>query len=134
MPIRRELYDPQWEKISDRIRFDRAGGRCEACGVAHGAVGARDANGRWHDKADIDTMAPAALSELYPDLKSREVITIYLTVAHLDRDTSNNGEFNLAAWCQACHLAYDRHDNWQRRRRNATRAQSKAGQRVLPLK
>lgn len=47
MPIKRELYSPQWEQISNRIRFDRAGGRCEACGVAHGAVGARDANGQW---------------------------------------------------------------------------------------
>ncbi len=46
MPIRRELYDPNWEAISNRIRFDRAGGRCEACGVEHGAVGARDANGQ----------------------------------------------------------------------------------------
>lgn len=50
MPIKRELYDPQWQAISNRIRFERAGGRCESCGVEHGAVGARDANGQWRNQ------------------------------------------------------------------------------------
>ena len=131
MPIKRENYAADWEAISDRIRFERAQGKCEACGVAHGAVGARDANGQWHDKADIDAMAPAALGELYPDLKSRKMIVICLTVGHHDRDTKNNSEWNLFAWCQACHLGHDRHDNWQRRRRNQQQRQAKAGQKVL---
>ena len=128
MPINRALYDPNWEAISNRIRFDRAGGRCESCGVAHGAVGARDANGQWRNQAEIEALAPAALGELYPDLESRQLITIYLQTSHHDRDPSNNGEFNLAAYCQACHLAHDRYDNWQRRRRNQQQRQARAGQ------
>lgn len=128
MPIRREEYDPNWEQISNRIRFERAQGKCEGCGVAHGAVGARDANGHWHDKAEIETLAPAALSELYPDLKSREVITIYLTTCHFDRDPQNNSEWNLFAYCQRCHLDHDRDDNWRRRRANQRRRQFMAGQ------
>jgi len=131
MPIRRELYSDDWEAISNRIRFDRAQGRCEACGVAHGAIGARDANGQWRNQAEIEAMTPTALGELYPDLESRQMITIYLQTAHHDRDPSNNGEFNLMALCQACHLAHDRYDNWQRRRRNIVRRQREAGQKLL---
>lgn len=35
MPIRpepRPLYPEDWDEISRRIRFERAGGRCEWCG------------------------------------------------------------------------------------------------------
>jgi len=30
-----------------------------------------------------------------------------LTIAHLDHDTTNNADENLAALCQRCHLSYD---------------------------
>ena len=36
MPIRpelRALYPPDWPQISRRIRFERAGNRCEWCGA-----------------------------------------------------------------------------------------------------
>lgn len=42
MPIRRDLrglYPPDWPEISRRIRFVRAGGRCETCDRPHGAGG-----------------------------------------------------------------------------------------------
>lgn len=40
MPINPELkhlYPPDWKAISHRVRFERAGGKCERCGVPHGA-------------------------------------------------------------------------------------------------
>jgi len=134
MPINRALYDPAWEQISDRIRFDRAEGKCESCGVEHGSVGARDANGQWRNQAGLrQAQAQLPVTELVegPDLESRQLITIYLQTSHHDRDPSNNGEFNLMALCQACHLAHDRYDNWQRRRRNIARRQLEAGQKLL---
>lgn len=130
-PIKRSLYPPDWPAISRRIRFVRAGGRCERCGVAHGAVGARDAAGQWRDAAEIDALSPAALADLYPTLASRRLITVYLTTGHFDRDPSNNGDVNLWSWCPRCHLDYDRHDNWQRRRRNQIARWVAAGQRKL---
>lgn len=133
-PIQRSLYPPNWPAISRRIRFERAQGRCERCGVAHGAVGARDANGMWRDAAEIEAMTPAALADLYPTLASRKLIKIALTTAHWDRDPGNNGEFNLFCWCQACHFLHDRHDNWQRRRRRLLAAWLAAGQMTLGLK
>lgn len=32
---------------------------------------------------------------------------VVLTIAHLDHDTTNNSDNNLAALCQKCHLTYD---------------------------
>ena len=130
-PINRSAYPANWESISRRIRFERAQGRCERCGVAHGAVGARDANGLWRDKAEIDALLPAALGELYPTLASRKMIKIVLTCAHLNRDESSDAEMSIAAYCQRCHLAYDRHDNWQRRRRNQLQRWVEAGQKAF---
>lgn len=36
------------------------------------------------------------------------MVKIILTVAHLDRDRTNNHPGNLAALCQRCHLNHDR--------------------------
>lgn len=49
---------------------------------------------------------------------------VVLTVAHLDHDTTNNTDDNLAALCQRCHLTYDaRHHAGNARR---TRERRKA--------
>ena len=51
----------------------------------------------------------------YPDCRAKNYephpVTgskVVLTVAHLDHDVNNNDLFNLKAWCQRCHLTYDR--------------------------
>lgn len=76
-PFRRELYPPSWPAISARIRFQRAGGRCEWCGAENG--------------------------QPHPVTGSRVV----LTVAHLDHDPQHNADDNLRALCQRCHLGHD---------------------------
>ena len=84
MPIARELrplYPANWPAISQRIRFDRADGRCERCGRHHG--------------------------ELVPGWKPGRITRVVLTTAHLDHDPTNNADENLAALCQRCHLAHD---------------------------
>ena len=76
LPIRpelRALYPPNWPAISRRIRFERAGNRCEWCGAAN----------HW----------------FHPETGS----VVVLTVAHLDHNPANNTDDNLAALCQACH-------------------------------
>jgi 5-methylcytosine-specific restriction endonuclease McrA len=97
MPIRpenRSLYPKDWKQISERIRFGRAGNRCEWCGAE---------NGKPH---------PVTGSK------------VVLTTAHLDHDPSNCADANLAALCQKCHLAYDAPMKRQRReaRQRAERA------------
>jgi hypothetical protein len=105
MPIRPEnkaRYPDNWKEISHRIRFGRANGKCEQCGVAHNAVGYREPDG---------TFAELSLQELangVAEADGSKVITIVLTTAHLNHDPSDCRDENLAAWCQRCHLHYDR--------------------------
>ncbi|MDE0464600.1 MAG: hypothetical protein OXH93_19435 [Caldilineaceae bacterium] len=87
-PDMKPLYPPDWEQISQRIRFGRAAGRCEWCGAE---------NDRPH-----------------PETGSRVV----LAAAHLDHNPANNAAGNLAALCQCCHNRYDaskRHANRKHR-------------------
>lgn len=93
MPIRpenRDRYPADWPDISKRIRFDRAGGRCECdgrCGLHTERCTARN-------------------REPHPVTGSKVV----LTVAHLDHALECHDDDNLAAMCQRCHLIYDRAD------------------------
>lgn len=93
-------YPADWSEISKRIRFERAGNRCEWCGAE---------NGKPH-----------------PITGSRVV----LTVAHLgvplpdgqpgDRfNTMDCRDENLAALCQRDHLNYDRPFHVRTRKRRA---------------
>ena len=95
MPIRPErasFYPKDWPQISRRVRFDRAGGRCEfvidgeRCAAEHG--------------------------KKHPITGS----VVVLTVAHLNHNEADCREENLLAGCQKCHLHYDRHHHASTRR------------------
>jgi hypothetical protein len=77
MPMQPEKYPPNWAEISRRIRFERAGNRCEVCGA--------------------ENYAP------HPRTGS----IVILTVAHLNHQPNDCRPENLRAMCQACHLSYD---------------------------
>ncbi len=78
MPIDYSEYPDDWHEISRRIRFDRAGNRCEFCKAENGKPN--------------------------PETGSKVV----LTVAHLNHIKADVRDENLAALCQKCHLDYDR--------------------------
>lgn len=124
MPIRKEmkaLYPPDWKAISDRIRFDRAGGVCEECGAPHGALIVRssinpdawllvrpqDGALMWDDGEDFRVIREDQLDDQW----SGKEIKVVLTTAHLNHDPADNREGNLAAYCQRCHLVHDGKDN-----------------------
>src|ERR1039458_336257 len=82
MPIRPEnklRYPKDWPAISKRIR-ERADNLCEHCDVPNGS--------RRENSAG-------------------KMVTIVLTVAHLDHQPENCADENLAALCQKCHNSYD---------------------------
>lgn len=82
MPIRPEnknRYPRDWKEISLRVR-DRAGNRCEQCGVGNGACIER---------------------------RGGRLVRVVLTVAHMDHQPENCRDENLKALCQKCHNAYD---------------------------
>jgi hypothetical protein len=110
MPIRpenRARYPADWPEISRRIRFDRAGGRCECageCGLTH--EGGRCS--AWHGQLRGDDKRP-----------------VTLTVAHLPgREIEQCGDDDLKAMCERCH---NRMDAPARRRGIRERARAAMG-------
>ena len=122
MPIRPEIrwfYPIDWPLISQKIRFGRAGGRCEQCGKPHGGVVCQLEDGRWWDEErkewrdDQGDIAEWPDTVEYAAAKQRKVS---LSAAHLDHDPANSNEANLKALCQRCHLRHDRREHLRRRR------------------
>lgn len=136
MPIDYKRYPPDWKQISLRIRTERAQNRCEWCGLANGALGYRDPDGRfWTDEQLAITF------DGNPGFSLRHV-RIVLTVAHLGtphadgrpgdkHDKLDVRDENLAALCQSCHLNYDRVDHI--RNATVTRRLNKIRAGQLPL-
>ena len=92
MPIKPEnksRYPDNWKEISNYIRFIRAEGKCEVCGVVNYSFVNR------HTRETCLRCEP-------------EAIRIILTVAHLDHKPENCEYSNLKAMCQKCHNNYDR--------------------------
>lgn len=121
MPMDYEKYPSNWKEISDHVRFERAAGKCEWCGVEHGAIGARAISGEWYGEGSIHLLNSDDCYELFGD-KFPKMIKIILTTAHLGidkpdgthgdkRDKSDCRLENLAALCQKCHLNYDRDEH-----------------------
>ena len=121
MPIRDEnknRYPADWPAISKRIR-ERAGNRCEQCGVENGRMiyrGSHELRPAWRyadDPVFMDSRCAFDGSELpgtcwddFDKMKGGPV-RVVLTVAHLDHQPENCADENLRAWCQRCHNAYD---------------------------
>lgn len=133
MPIRPEnknRYPKNWKsEIVPRIRA-RSGNRCECtgqcgvkhdvgdfslpprCGVANGDIGIRK-DGEWHSMP---------WERVGSFVESYRVVTIVLTVMHLDHTPENCADENLLHACQRCH---NRYDAPMRRRGIAERAKAK---------
>lgn len=116
MPIRPEnkpRYPPDWDEISRRIRFQRAAGRCEC----EGECGRGTYPGRCPNTHGNPAYGTGSI--------------VCLTVAHLDHTPEHSDDANLRAFCNGCHLHYDR--DHHRRTAAATRraAIEAAGQLAL---
>ena len=113
MPIRKQDYPPDWDAISIQIRTE-AGWCCEWCNAPNGAYIVRTKGApllvtqKTVIIAGIEKRVPYGDFTVAPD-KAPGSTKIILTVAHLDRDTTNNNRDNLAALCQRCHLNHDRY-------------------------
>jgi len=121
MPIDPNNYPSNWEEISRRIR-ERDGHKCKFCGVPQYAVGWRDWRGAFVPLKD-EQMVPAG----------EKSIRIVLTVAHLNHDTQDNIDENLAALCQRCHLLHDQDHHIRHAAETRRQNQLRAGQMQLGL-
>ncbi|GAB3881412.1 hypothetical protein [Spirosoma agri] len=108
-PDNKARYPRDWKQISQRIRTQRAGNKCEVCGLLNGSRGWRTKDGTFYS---VEGFAGEAISPLHEDelcklVGKRNPITIVLTVAHLDHTPENCADDNLKAMCQQCHNRYD---------------------------
>ena len=121
MPIRpenRDRYPDDWKAVSKRIR-DRAGNKCEQCGIENYAIIIRGFHGAlpaWRYESDTvyENSRCAITGELLSgtcwddfDPKNNSAVKVVLTVAHLDHRPENCADDNLRCLCQRCHNAYD---------------------------
>lgn len=87
MPCDYKNYPPNWKteirpRILERCKDEHGIERCEHCGIRNGA-------------------------ELQRIISKRErMVVVVLTIAHLNHDTTDNRDENLAALCQKCHNTY----------------------------
>lgn len=114
MPIRSELrtlYPSNWAALSRRIRFERAGGRCQGCGRPHLARVRCLPDGRWFDETAGTWRDRRGRVARWPDLIDAvhfRLTRVVLAAAHLDNDPANNRLSNLKGLCQRCHMLHDR--------------------------
>lgn len=119
MPIYRERYSDDWEKISLSVR-EEAGWNCQDCGrpcMRPGEdplefverVAPMTPNHTRHDPWGIEDKAG----------ESYRFKRFVLTTAHLDQRPQNNARENLKALCSCCHLNHDRpfrvHNTYRKR-------------------
>jgi hypothetical protein len=124
LPENRSRYPKNWKSVVVPFVWARSGGRCECtgqcgkhrtrCNAKNGARGAWIKPGRfqtvhwnWPFKNLNGSMAP-------------DLVTIVLTVMHLDHQPEHCEPENLLHGCQRCHNAYDApHRRETRRSRKA---------------
>jgi len=96
----RSNYPPEWFDTIRPTILKRDHYQCTNCKVKHRAVGYYDQKGLFVecDKFMRDWA-------LYHGFK---IVTIYIQVAHLDQNPSNNDLNNLKSMCPRCHMNYDR--------------------------
>lgn len=130
MAMDMKRYPSDWKDISKRIRFERAGNKCEWCGIPNHilAIRKRGTPDYLIETIDSDCVYTwpdgrwIKLSELPDGYDYDHPTRIVLTVAHLGTDHPDGRkgdkhdkmdvrEENLAALCQACHLNFDRDEH-----------------------
>lgn len=93
-------YHPDWKDVIRPKILERDNYRCRHCKVRH--------KSRAYRLTKATYMEVDNFMEEWAKSNNRKVITVYLQVAHLDHDKSNNNPNNLIALCPICHGRYDK--------------------------
>ncbi len=127
MPIDYSRYPANWKSEIVPAVLDRAGNRCEFCGLENGSevtsikivvreLGNPRAKTLWfRDESDLKRALPLSTG-------STKRVRVVLTVAHLDHDEENHDVKieRLRALCQLCHLRYDAEEKRRRMKAKLT--------------
>lgn len=135
MPIRpenRSRYPADWKLRSRFVRFVRARGRCEWCGVEQYSIVERGGGKQVIGAHESHAEARQALADLYASRYGVDGDApcpwsiVALTTAHIFDDRPEASSLlNLAALCQRCH---NRHDAQSRRQGIKERRETASGQ------
>ena len=117
MPIDYKRYPKNWKEIRKRI-LERAGNKCEFCGLENGITVYR---ARINNKVQwfktLNQLQKAVPQIEMFDFYKKHTAKVVLTIAHLDHDETNHNVIDdrLRALCQLCHLRYDAKEKYKRR-------------------
>jgi hypothetical protein len=136
MPMDPSRYPVDWKAISLAVR-EAAGWKCEWCGAPNGEVITRDRR----DPKTWSVVTGCGDNEADDGVKTTLIV---LTVAHLGaahadgspgdkHDKHDVRRENLAALCQACHLAYDLDDHVRNAAETRRRKKIEAGQTAMEV-
>lgn len=92
-------YSPDWKDIIRPQILQRDGYKCQSCGINHKI--------RVYKNSRKDYVECDDFIEEWAKKNGKKVFTLYLAVAHLDHDKSNNDPSNLLTLCPKCHSKYD---------------------------
>lgn len=100
-------YHPDWKDIIRPSILKRDQYKCKVCGVRHKSRVYRTSNGGYIECDEF--------MEKWAIESGRKVITLFLQIAHLDHNKSNNDPANLQALCPIHHAKHDKeHKKFQR--------------------
>jgi hypothetical protein len=93
-------YSPDWKDIIRPAILKRDNYKCQVCGVRHKSKVYKDSRQNY---VECD-----AFVEQWAISTGRKVFVLYLQVAHLDHNKSNNDPLNLRTLCPRHHALYDK--------------------------
>jgi hypothetical protein len=119
MPIKdKSKYPADWKEIRQRI-LERENNCCKICkagngdgvfrGFWNGIEVFQRSTGSIYRTDNGELLAKDVYAAIEPSSgdEDQKAIKIVLTIAHLNHDTSDNRDENLAALCQLHHLRHD---------------------------
>jgi endo-1,4-beta-D-glucanase Y len=130
MPIDYSKYPKNWKEIRTTV-LERAGNRCEVCGVKNYewllSLKVMDRKGKLHTEWIQEETLPDFIIKCQKEkqtILSIKHVRVILTIAHLDHDADNHDvELNrLKAMCQLCHLRYDKQEHRRSKKRIGTKS------------
>jgi 5-methylcytosine-specific restriction endonuclease McrA len=103
----RQNYPPHWFDTIRPAILARDRYKCKACGLAHRA------QGFYSGDSFIECSDEHERS--WAKAQGRKVQRVFLQIAHIDQNPSNNNYENLQAMCPRCHLKFDNSFNSAKR-------------------
>lgn len=132
MPIRaefRHFYGREWRTVTRPRILARAKNKCEQCGVQNRIEVTRvagawfDFRGKWWGGSAGTWRDVGSRPLKHKPTGIQRIVSIVLTIAHLNHVSGDDRDENLKALCQWCHLNYDKlhHHETRAARKDAAR-------------